>query len=133
VAISVIAIGHAGGMSWALSRPARSPSGVYYEVDASPRGDLLLWSSETGPSTWASGNEGALGILSFLINKIGYKGRWRVVVRRAPESRSASPTSGLLWRQDGVRKRDLDQVMGDLVARIEQGSFHPETAADGVV
>jgi hypothetical protein len=38
-----------------------------------------------------------------------------------------------LWRQDGVRKRDLDRVMGDLVARIEQGSFNPETAADGVV
>ena len=106
---------------------------MYYEVDASPRGDLLLWSSETGPSTWLSGNEGALGILSFLINKIGYKGRWRVVVRRAPESRAASPTGGVLWQQNGVRRRDFDRVMDDLAARIEQGSFHPETAADGVV
>jgi hypothetical protein len=42
---------HHRRVSYALSRPARSPTGAYYEVAASPRGDLLLWFSETGPGT----------------------------------------------------------------------------------
>jgi hypothetical protein len=123
---------HPCWVSYALSRPARSPTGAYYEVAASPRGDLLLWFSETGPSTWTSGDVGVLGILSLIVNKTIFKSRWRVIVRYAPESRSSSPTSGTLWHQD-VRKRQLDAAMRDLARRIESGAFVPETATEGVV
>ena len=119
-------------MSYAITRPARSPAGVYYEVAASPRGDLLLWLSETGPGTWFSGTVGVLGLASLAINKTVFRGRWRTVVRQALESRSATPSAGVLWQQD-VRKRDLEGLLGDLVRRIEAGSFVPETATDDVV
>ena len=92
-------------MSYALSRPAKSPTGAYYEVAASPRGDLLVWFSETGPASWGSADLGIFGIVSFIVNKLVFKGRWRVVVRFAPESRSASPSSGVLWRQDGIKRK----------------------------
>ena len=113
-------------MSWALTQPARSPDGLYYEVAASPRGDLLLWLSETGPGTFFSGNVGALGIFSLLLNKIFYRGRWQVVVRHSPESRATGPGLGILWRRRDVRKRDVRDVMADLAKQIEAGSFRPD-------
>ena len=119
-------------MSYALSRPAKSPTGAYYEVAASPRGDLLVWFSETGPASWGSGDIGILGIFSFIINKVVFKGRWRIVVGFAPESRSASPSSGILWRQDGVEKKDVESAMGAIVSRIERGDLAPETALPGL-
>ena len=118
-------------MSWALTRPARSPAGVYYEVAASPRGDLLLWLSETGPATWFSGNVGALGIVSLLVNKLFYRGRWQVVVRQSPASRATGPGLGVLWRTRNVRKRAVEDLMAELTQRIEAGSFRPDDEGDG--
>jgi hypothetical protein len=92
----------------------------------------LLWSSETGPSSWLSTNEGSLGVLGFLVNRLVYKGRWQVVIRRAPESRATSPTSGVLWRQQGLRKRDVESRMAELVTQIETGALDPETAVNPV-
>jgi hypothetical protein len=91
-----------------------------------------VWSSETGPGTWTSGDVGVLGILSLIVNKTVFKGRWRIIVRPAPDSRSSVPTSGSLWHRD-VKKRQLDQAMDDLARRIESGAFVPETAAEDVV
>lgn len=111
-------------MGWALSRPARSASGTYYEVAASPRGDVLLYYPGTGPLAGGNATPGVLGIVSFLVNKVAFKGRWRVVVRQFAETRDISPTTGILWRKD-VRKREVEPLMQDLVARIEAGTFDP--------
>ena len=116
------ALGRTSVVSYALSRPARSPSGNYYEVCASPRGDLLVYFSETGPQTWFSTWLGSMGILSFLINRMRYAGRWQVVVRPA-QSRADIPTSGILWRDIQVQKREVDQVMQHVVNEIEAGHF----------
>src|SRR3954451_3829415 len=105
-------------MGYALSRPARSSTGVYYEVAASPRGDLLLWYSGAGPASLNNATPGVLGLLSLLVNRIVFKGRWRVVVRQAAEGRDISPTTGILWRKD-VRKREVEPLMQALTARIE--------------
>jgi hypothetical protein len=75
---------------------------------------------------------GVLGIASLIVNKIAFKGRWRVVVRQAAETREVNPTTGVLWRKD-VRKREVEPLMQELVTRIEAGRFYPEQAADGVV
>lgn len=115
-------------MSYAMSRPAMSPAGVYYEVAASPRGDLLLYESETGPGTWLSGNVGAMGILSFFLNLLVYKRRWRVVVRQSSGDRSESPTSGVLLRRE-VPKKAVDSTMQELAAAIESGSLNPNAPA----
>ena len=119
-------------MSWALSQPARSTTGAYYEVAASPRGDALLWYPGTGPPNTNNATPGVLGSVSFFVNKIAFKGRWRVVVRQFAATRDVSPTSGVLWRKD-VRKREVDPLMRDLVAKIEAGTFSPEQAINGIV
>src|SRR5437764_13834211 len=108
-------------MGYALSRPARSSTGVYYEVAASPRGDLLLWYPGAGPANLNNATPGVLGLLSLLVNKIAFQGRWRIVVRQALERRAIGPTTGVLWRKD-VRKRELEPLMQELVARIEAGT-----------
>lgn len=119
-------------MTWALSRPARATTGAYYEVAASPKGDLLLSYPGPGPVSPNDATPGALGFLSMLINTFAFRGRWRVVVRQAFDTRGASPTSGILWRTE-VRKSEVERLMTDLVARIEAGTFNPEQAIDGVV
>jgi len=114
-------------MSYARSRPVRSPDGRYYEVAASPRGDFLLYMSETGPATWLTGNTGSLGLASLIVNATLYRGRWRIVVKAAQTSRAASPTSGVLFSRD-VRRREVDQGMNELARSIETDGL--ETAID---
>jgi len=109
-------------MSYAQSQPARAPNGAYYEVCASPRGDLLLYQSETGPASWLTANIGVLGILGFLVNKIAFGGKWRLVVRQGEWRRSGNPKSGILATRD-VRKREVDATVKALVAAIEDGSL----------
>ena len=101
-----------------------SPAGLYYEVAASPRGDLLLFESETGPTTWLSTNVGSLGILSFLLNLLVYKRRWRVVVRHTSGGRSESPKAGILLSRD-VPKKAVEATMLDWAEAIESGRLDP--------
>lgn len=117
-------------MSYVDSRPARSPDGAYYEVAASPRGDLLLYFSETGPQTWLSANVGVLGFLTFVVNRLVFRGRWQVVVRRAPASRSVGPGSGVLLRRE-VAGKAVEAELARLVAAIESGQLQPEAQPDG--
>lgn len=118
-------------MGYALARQARSSTGAYYEVAASPRGDLLLWYPGAGPANLNNATPGVLGLLSLLVNKIAFQGRWRVVVRQASEPRY-QPHDGSPVAQ-GRPKRELVPLMQDLVARIEAGTFQPEQAVNGVV
>jgi hypothetical protein len=109
-------------VSYARSQPARAPDGTYYGVCASPRGDLLLSQSETGPATWLSANVGVLGILGYLLNKAVYRGRWRVVVRQGEWRRSAGPKSGILATRD-VPKEQVEPTIRALVTAVEDGSL----------
>jgi hypothetical protein len=103
-----------------------APSGLYYEVAASPRGDLLIWQSETGPASWLTAVIGVLGIVSFFVNLLFYKRQWRVVVRESGGHRSESPTSYILLHRD-VPKKQADTTMNELAVAIETGSLDPET------
>jgi hypothetical protein len=109
-------------MSYARSQPARSPDGAYYEVAASPRGDLLLYQSETGIGSWFSASVGLLGLAGYLVNLVVFRRRWRVVVRTTMTSRAASPTSGVVFRRD-VAKKSVDEMMLEFVTAIESGSI----------
>jgi len=119
-------------VSWALSRPARSSRGAYYEVASSPRGDIQLWYPGYAPRSPGNITPGILGLLSLIVNKVAFRGRWRVVVRQATDGQGVNPTHGVLWHKD-VRKREVEPLMQELVSRIEAGSFAPECAIDGVV
>jgi len=119
-------------MGWALSRPARSSRGPYYEVASSPRGDIQLWYSGNAPFSPGNITPGLLGLLSLVVNKLVFGGQWRVVVRQSPDGPEINPTRGVLWHKD-VRKREVEPLMEELVSRIEAGSFAPAQAADGVV
>jgi hypothetical protein len=60
-------------VAYAYSRPALAPDGTYYEVAAAPRGDLLRYTSETGPQTWTSAMPGLLGLGTFLLNRLIFR------------------------------------------------------------
>lgn len=114
-------------MSYALSRPAKAPTGEYYEVAASPRGDLLIWQSETGIASWVTGWIGVLGIISFFVNLFIYKRQWRVVVRETGGHRSENPTAYVLLHRD-VPKKQAEATMEALAVAIERGELDPQTA-----
>ena len=103
-----------------------APSGLYYEVAASPRGDLLIWQSETGPASWVTAIIGVLGIVSFFVNLLIYKRPWRVVVRETGGHRSENPTAYILLHRD-VPKKQAAATMQELAIAIETGSLDPET------
>lgn len=105
-----------------------APTGRYYEVAASPRGDLLIWQSETGIASWVTAWIGVLGIVSFFVNLIVYKRQWRVVVRDSHARRSGNPASNVLLSRDVPKKR-AEATMEQLASQIESGELDPETAA----
>jgi hypothetical protein len=109
-------------VSYAVSHLVRAPSGIYYEIAASPRGDLLLFQAEDGIGSWLSTNTGTLGILSFLLNLIIYRRSWRIVVKRAPLSQRESPTRGILMRRD-VKRSLVDHTIETLTKGIETGDL----------
>jgi hypothetical protein len=115
-------------VSYALSRPAMAPTGRYYEVAASPRGDLLIWQSETGIASWVTAWIGVFGIVSFFVNLVVYKREWRVVVREFHASRSSDPASNVLLSRD-VPKNRAEATMEQLASQIEKGELDPETPA----
>lgn len=104
-----------------------APTGLYYEVAASPRGDLLIWQSEMGPASWITAIIGVLGIVSFFVNLIVYKRQWRVVVRETGGHRSENPTAYVLMHRD-VPKKQAEATMEELAVAIERGSLDPEAA-----
>lgn len=104
-----------------------APNGRYYEVAASPRGDLLIWQSETGPASWFTTMIGTLGILSFFVNLLVFKRQWRVVVRESGGHRSESPTSYVLLQRD-VPKKQAEATMDELAGAIERGELDPDQA-----
>jgi hypothetical protein len=114
-------------VAYAISRPARAPEGTYYEVAASPRGDLLKYQSETGPQTWFSLLPGFLGFATFLVNRVVFHNMWRVIVRPAPESRLVGPGDGVMLQRD-VKQRLVDNTVDDLVRDIESGQLDPLAA-----
>jgi hypothetical protein len=106
-----------------------APSGLYYEVAASPRGDLLIWQSETGVASWVTAWIGVLGIVSYFVNLIVYKRQWRVVVRESGGHRSENPTAYVLFHRD-VPKKQAESTMEELARAIETGTLDPEAASN---
>jgi hypothetical protein len=100
-------------VSYAQSRPVRDPSGIPYEVLASPRGDLLVRIPESGPLNWLTTAPGWLGLLSLLINLVVFRGRWQVFARPLGSTEILGASI--------VRRRDVDGVMSQLAAEITAG------------
>jgi hypothetical protein len=109
---------HTPFVSYAITQPARAATGEYYDVCASPRGDLLVWFAESGPQSWESMNLGVFGILSFFINLVVFRRKWRVIIRTATGGRFASPTSGVIYRQT-VSKLDAQDTVTETARTIE--------------
>ena len=114
-------------MSYVIARPARAPTGEYYDVCASPRGDLLIWFAESGPQTWQSLNVGGLGIISFVINLLVFRRRWKIIVRVANGDRFQSPTSGVLFSRI-VSGAEAYPAVDDIVKTIETQGLAAVTA-----
>ena len=65
-----------------------------------------------------------LGILSFFVNLLAFKRRWRVVVRDWSGHRSQNPSSNVLLRRDVPRKH-AETTLNDLATDIEKGELDP--------
>ena len=98
---------------------ARSPSGGYYEIAASKRGDLLAYFPERGPWSWFSGTPGVLGLVGLIANLLIFRGQWRILIREARHG--AEFSRPVLYRRNyrptGLVTDDLDA----LARQVESG------------
>lgn len=96
-----------------------SPSGEVFDVVAARQGDIR-WLNVGNPFSLTNALPGVLGILTFLVNVIVFRGRWVVAVGRAPVN--SLRIVDKLQRQvvSGAR---VEACIESLASRVRDGTF----------